>query len=251
MKKFSICMAIFLAGVMIVSMQTSNAQHMKSVEPGSAQAGSGHAPNTISGKIVETMNSGGYTYVLLENNGEKTWVAIKEMKVTVGQEISFEAGHEMAGFTSKTLNRTFDKIIFSAGPVSQQGSYKAQKPAGVGSKGTVVHTDEAINVEKASGLNAYTVAELYEKAAGLDKKSILVRGKVVKVTVAIMGKNWLHIQDGTGVQENNTHDLVVTTQDKPSVGDVVTIIGTLYKDKDFGSGYKYNVIVEEANVKQE
>jgi hypothetical protein len=66
-----------------------------------------------------------------------------------------------------------------------------------------------------------------------------------------MGKNWLHIQDGTGDQKNNTHDLVVTTQDKPSVGDVVTVSGTLYKDKDFGSGYRYDVIVEQAHIKKE
>ena len=122
---------------------------------------------------------------------------------------------------------------------------------GIGSKGTVVPAEEAIKVGKTSDSNAYTVAELYEKGDKLDNKNVLIRGKVVKVSVGIMGKNWLHIQDGTGDQKNNTHDLVVTTQDKPSVGDVVTVNGILYKDKDFGSGYKYDVIVEQAHIKKE
>ncbi|MFQ5964490.1 MAG: DNA-binding protein [Candidatus Scalinduaceae bacterium] len=237
MKKLTICMTIFITWGMIVSMQTT-------------QAGSEHTSTPLSGKIVETMNSGGYTYLLLEKDGKKMWVAVMEMKVAVGQEMSFEPGHEMFDFTSKTLNRTFDRIIFSTGPVSH-GSSESHKPEGIGSKGTVVHTEEAINVEKASGSNAYTVAELYEKGDKLDKQNILIRGKVMKVSVGIMGKNWLHIQDGTGEQKNNTHDLVVTTQDNPSVGDVVTVNGTLYKDKDFGSGYKYDVIVEEAHIKKE
>jgi hypothetical protein len=215
------------------------------------QAESEYVTTTLSGKVVETMNSGGYTYILLEKDGEKTWVAVREMEIAVGQEISFEPGHEMSNFTSNTLNRTFDRIVFSAGPVSRHGSSGSDKTMGLGSKGTVVHTDESIKEEKASGPNAYTVAELYEKGDKLDKSNVIIRGKVVKVSIGIMGKNWLHIQDGTGDEKNNTHDLVVTTQDKPSVGDVVTVSGTLYKDKDFGSGYRYDVIVEEAHVKIE
>ncbi len=249
-------MIMFLTGVIIVSMHTSYAKQMKSVEP--ENAGSGHAQNIISGEILETMNSGGYTYVLLEKNGKKKWVAVREMKVAVGQEISFAPGYEMTGFKSKTLNRTFDKIIFSTGPVFGQTLLRSHKPAkesseqmSTGSKGAVGPFSETVKVEKASELNAYTVAELYKKGYSLDNKSVIIRGKVVKVSVGIMGKNWLHIQDGTGDQEKNTYDLVVTTQDEPAVGDVVTLYGTLYKDKDFGSGYKYSVIVEEAIIKKE
>jgi hypothetical protein len=76
-----------------------------------------HAGPALTGKVAETMNSGGYTYVLLEKDGEKTWVAVPQIKVTKGQTMSFRPGPEMEDFTSKTLNRTFKKIIFSAGPV--------------------------------------------------------------------------------------------------------------------------------------
>ena len=109
---------------------------------------------------------------------------------------------------------------------------------------------EPIKVEKAKGAGACNVSETYEKAAELDKKTVVVRGKVVKVSKGIMGKNWVHLQDGSGDSGKGTNNLVVTTQDVPKVGDVVTAKGTLYKDKDFGAGYKYRVIVEEATVKQ-
>jgi len=73
----------------------------------------------VSGKVVETMDSGGYTYALLEKKGSKTWVAVPRMKIVKGQDMSFQPGTEMENFKSKTLNRTFDKIIFSGGPVKQ------------------------------------------------------------------------------------------------------------------------------------
>ena len=110
-------------------------------------------------------------------------------------------------------------------------------------------TSETVKVEKAKGADAYTVSETYEKAAKLDKKTVVVRGKVVKVSKGIMGKNWAHLRDGSGDAGKGTNNLVVTSQDDPKVGDVVTAKGTLYKDKDFGAGYLYKVIVEEATIK--
>ena len=83
--------------------------------PQAQPAGMGQADNSLSGKVVETMNSGGYTYVSLENNGKKTWVALPEMKITVGQNLTCQPGGEMKNFTSKTLKRTFESIIFSPG----------------------------------------------------------------------------------------------------------------------------------------
>ncbi len=207
--------------------------------------------SSLSGKIVETMNSAGYTYLCIENDGKKIWAAVPEMKVAVGQEIALQPGHEMVNFSSKTLNRTFDKIVFSSGLVSADSAIETKSFHGKAiSKDIVASHGEKIQIEKASGPDAYTVAELYEKTAALDKKTVIVRGKVVKVSSGIMGRNWLHIQDGSGKQEDGSNDLVVTSKDVAAVGDVVTVNGTLYKDKDFGSGYKYDVIVEEASIKK-
>ncbi|HYS42611.1 MAG TPA: OB-fold nucleic acid binding domain-containing protein, partial [Geobacteraceae bacterium] len=105
-----------------------------------------------------------------------------------------------------------------------------------------------VKVEKATGPNAYTVAELYEKKDTLDNQKVVIRGKVVKVSSGIMGKTWVHLRDGSGSAEQMTNNLVVTTQDVPDVGDVVTASGTMHKDKDFWAGYLYALIMEEASL---
>ena len=102
-----------------------------------------------------------------------------------------------------------------------------------------------VKVEKAKGKDAYTVGELYAKSATLDKHTVAVRGKVVKVSRMIMGKNWVHLRDGSGDAAKGTNDIVVTSLEDPKMGEVVTARGTLHKDKDFGAGYKYAVIIEE------
>ncbi len=113
-----------------------------------------------------------------------------------------------------------------------------------------VPAGKGIKVEKAAGPDAYTVEEIFSKRKALDKKTIVVRGKVVKVSAGIMGSNWIHLQDGSGDSQKSTHDLVVTSQDLPSVGDVVTLKGALAADKDFGAGYRYDVIVEQASIQR-
>jgi hypothetical protein len=109
---FAVCVLFF------VSVSGCNSTKKDAPAPASqAQpaASTAQADTSLAGKVVETMNSGGYTYVSLENNGKKTWVAIPATAVKVGQEVTCQPGMEMKNFTSKTLNRTFESIIFSGG----------------------------------------------------------------------------------------------------------------------------------------
>lgn len=260
MRKLSMLLTLNLTLITVVSMHSTYAGKPDKAPPADVymKPSQGTSPQevpSISGKIVETMNSGGYTYLCIETDGKKTWVAIPETKVIVGENISLPPGYEMANFTSKTLNRTFEKVIFTTGPTSAQSAHGASDKmsahgGAMGSKSVDTSTTEIIKVEKATGPNTYTVAEIFGKKSELDKKNVTVSGKVVKVSAGIMGKNWLHIQDGSGNAKDGNNDLVVTTQDIPKVGDIVTANGTLCKDKDFGSGYKYDVIIEEATIKK-
>lgn len=240
----------------------------------------------LSGKVVETMDGGGYTYILLKSASEQIWVALPLMKVVVGQEISLVPGFEMKNFMSKGLNRKFDKVVFSAGPVSnqgvtlspqalkmvhkgvpQEGSVQANTNQSVGGspilngridtavsakKATVdIKTaSKSVKVARAKGRNAHTIAELYAKKRILEKKTVVVRGTVVKVTPNIMKRTWIHIQDGSGSVKDKTGDLILTTTGKnlPNTGDVVTVNGTLYNNIDFGSGYRYELIVQGARL---
>ncbi len=124
--------------------------------------------SSLSGKVAETMNAGGYTYVLLDKNGKKTWVAVPQMTVKVGQELVLQPGQEMQNFTSKSLNRTFDRIIFSGGPAAPKGSqagtgHGAAGNAASGGKAAVAAVDKNLKVEKATGPDAYTVNDMFAK----------------------------------------------------------------------------------------
>jgi len=229
---------------------------------------------TITGKVLETMDAAGYTYVNVETASGPQWVAVAQTPVKVGEEVTYVGGMVMKDFTSKSLNPTFPEIIFSSGPVGS-GATPPMPPAAAsgaesfsqalnsegnaaanGAANMVTGSEKAIvplaevKVEKAAGENSYTVAEIFGKAAELNGKNVVVRGKVMKVSPNIMGRNWIHIQDGTGNPDENSHDLVITTKEEPKPDwDVITIEGVLAADKDFGAGYKYKVIIEDASIK--
>lgn len=226
-----------------------------------AQAISDAAPpqsaEPLSGKVLQTMNSGGYSYIFLEKkNGNKVWVAVPESQVKVGDQLSFKPGLEMRKFESKSLKRTFDMIIFSNGVLNPSAATAKTADHGRNQEASpAAHhstTDkENMSVSKATEPNATTVEGAFAKSAQLDKKTVVIRGKVVKVSAGIMGKNWFHIQDGTGSKANGNHDLTCTTSGSlPSVGDVISVSGTLAKDRDFGAGYRYGAILENATFKK-
>ncbi len=199
----------------------------------------------VTGKVLEKLDGGGYSYFLLEKEGKKTWVAVSPTEGKVGDVVTFPAGIEMKEFKSKALNRTFDSIIFTDNVVASAPKGVAQdtkKPADQSGKPLDV------KVAKSDAPNGYTVAELYGKSGELNGKEVVIQGRVVKVSRQIMGKNWVHLQDGTGDVALGSNNLVTTTQDSAVVGDLVVATGKLAKEKDFGGGYRYAVIVEETKL---
>ena len=105
-------------------------------------------------------------------------------------------------------------------------------------------------IDKAKAADAKTVAEVVSGKSGLAGKTVTIRGKVVKASHGILGKNWIHLQDGSGSAAAATHDIVVTTTDNPAVGEVVSANGIVRTDVDIGSGYKYAVLVEGAKIRK-
>ena len=205
----------------------------------------GTQPDVLNGEIVETMNSAGYTYVLLDTGSGKIWAAATETDVKVGQRVSMPAGQMMTNFSSKTLNRTFDKIYFVGGiyPEGTLGKAADQGHGMAGSNRTVVSDAHVENVPKAAG--GYTVEQILTRSSALNGQKVKVRGRVVKFTAGIMGTDWMHIQDGT------PGDLTVTTDTLVSKGDLVMVEGILSVNKDFGAGYLYPAIIEKATVTRE
>ncbi|MEI6463420.1 MAG: OB-fold nucleic acid binding domain-containing protein [Verrucomicrobiota bacterium] len=204
----------------------------------------------LEGKVVETMNAASYTYVQVETGGRRIWAAAPQFDVKVGDAVAIGDARPMPNYHSKTLNRTFDVVYFS-GDVRVNGQRPVQAaaadlPAGHPAPGAKAGpaVAELSGIKKVA--DGQTVAEIYADKAQLTGKSVAVRGRVVKFNAMIMGKNWIHIRDGSGVEGAN--DLTVTTADKAKVGDVVVITGELKANRDFGGGYRYPLIVEDAKV---
>lgn len=198
----------------------------------------------LSGKVIETMNSGGYTYIQLEENGSSQWVAIPESLIRVGDEVIVNPGVSMGAYSSPTLGRSFDEIIFSGGI---KEITKRVVGAGSGSGGDSPEANkEPLNIEKASGENAYRIEEVFANKKALDGKKVSVKGKVVK-TSKYQGKTWVRIIDGTGSRKRGNHKLIVTSEQDTEKDEIVTVTGTVSADKSFGA-LAYDVVVEDAQI---
>jgi hypothetical protein len=210
------------------------------------------------GRVLETMDAGSYTYVRVDFGSREDWVAAPKTALSVGDDVVVPAGLLMEDFRSETLDRTFDHIWFveavtvgggtggaamSGSPHGSMEMPSGHPPVGGGAAPGV----DLTGIEKLEG--GQTVAELWTDRDDLVGQAIAVRGRVVKFLPEIMGKNWLHVRDGSG--EEGTNDLTVTTATTVKVGDLVQVRGVLAADRDFGMGYRYDLIVEDAAVEIE
>jgi hypothetical protein len=216
---------------------------------------------TIKGKVLERIDVDQYSYLKMQVGKDEVWSAVPKNEVKKGEEVAVVNGMPMTGFKSDKLNRTFDVVYFGTlegaggppapAPAPGMGGNPADaSPANLASQHANLAKVTAdvgdVKVPKATGSDARTVAEIYQQKTALKEKAVTLRGKVVKYNAGIMGKNWLHVRDGSGKDE--TADLVVTTSDVAAVNDVVTVKGTVRLDKDFGYGYAYKVLVEDAQI---
>jgi hypothetical protein len=192
--------------------------------------------------ISETTDGGTYTYLNVEENGNKYWMAIPNTKVKVGDTYYYNGGMLMENFESEQLKKTFDEIIFAdnirtteKAPVQKQVDPHANVD-------TTAVVD--VNIEKAE--NGISLEELFTNKKSLSGKSIIVRGKVVKLNKEILDRNWVHIVDGTKFEDKKS--LTVTTKEMVKIGDTVTFKGTIVLEKDFGKGYVYDILLEEGEL---
>jgi len=191
----------------------------------------------LSGEVLEVKDVEAYTYLRLKTKDGETWAAVGKTAVKKGAQVSIDNPMVMENFESKSLKKTFKTIVFGtlAGAPGAMNMAPA-KPVDLGQ----------IKVAKAAGPNAHTVAEVVAQAKALKDKPVTISGKVVKYNPEIMGKNWIHIQDGTGSAASQTNDILVTSSATAKLGDVITVSGVVRTDKDFTAGYSYKVMVEDA-----
>lgn len=201
------------------------------------------------GKVVETMDSGGYTYVCVDVGGKKVWAASRPFPVKVGETVTLPADALiMPEFHSDTLNRTFKQLMLCPS-IAVEGRKSAAAASGL-PEGHPKVGPGPVETAKIGGIDrpegGRTVAEIYAEKDALAGKDVLFRGKVVRFNPNIMNRNWLHVQDGSGAAGAN--DLAVTTSATVKVGDTVLVKGKVLLNQDFGYGYKYDLLVENAEV---
>jgi hypothetical protein len=183
------------------------------------------ARGDLRGKVTEKIDVNQYSYLELDG---KTWAAVPKTDVAVGQDVTITGAMWMENFKSATLDRTWPRIAFGTLQTADVGDVK---------------------VPRARGAQGHTIAEIYQQRAQLKERSVEVRGKVVKATNGVLGKNWLHLRDGSG--QGPTADLPVASVQTATVGQTVVISGIVHLDRDLGAGYHYDVIVEDASLKAE
>ena len=191
--------------------------------------------------VEETMNSGGYTYARVKKDGKSFWIAAPETEIEKGDTVSFYEQMMMEQFTSATLDRTFDRILFVSALSKGDSMPKAAAP--LPNTRAPVMDDPAVR-ELGDAEGRFSVADVYAKAPELAGKTIEVKGEIVKISRNIMARDWVHIEDGSG--EGATAKIVFrTVQEVVTVGDEVVAKGILELDKSFGFNYFYPVIVED------
>jgi hypothetical protein len=192
-------------------------------------------------KVLDNMDVSNYTYIHVSENGSDYWIAAPQMKVQKDEILYYSQGTEMKDFHSDALNRTFPSIYFvqSISPSLQQG----QSLSSVHQQ-AVTTQQEKISVDHLG--DGKTVAQIYSQRDELSGKTVKIRGKVVKYNAGIMSRNWIHIQDGT--ESNGSFDLLVTSKEETALGQIIVVEGRIVLNKDFGAGYSYPVLLEDAKI---
>ncbi|GKT11388.1 MAG: hypothetical protein ISEC1_P0352 [Thiomicrorhabdus sp.] len=207
-----------------------------------------HEVANLHGKVTDKIDAAGYTYIAIEVDGQKTWAAGPIVALNIGDQVGFSTKMPMRKFHSKSLNKDFALLYFVDGFIVPKGTGSAKD-----SKMSLSHSNQHAQAHskfEASGkvakevlkvVGGKSIAEIYEQKSDLKGKGIRVKGEVTKFTAQILGKNWIHIRDSS-----TATDLTVTTSETAAVGDVIVLEGVIGLERDFGYGYIYPVIMEEA-----
>lgn len=195
-------------------------------------------------KVLQAMR---YVYLEVEENEHTFWIATRKKEVAVGESYFYQGGLLKTNFESKEHSRMFDTIYLISNLVSTDHSKHSTSSTPIpktiepSSEEIPTHTEKTFDHK---GL--LSISELVQNPAKYEGHTVQIKGKCVKVNPNIMDRNWIHIQDGT--QDN--FDLVVTSATFVPEGKTVTIKAVVSRNRDFGAGYRYDLILENGMIIQ-
>jgi len=198
-------------------------------------------------KVQEILQVKSYTYLFVEEGTSKKWLAVPSFEAKVGETYFYKGGMPMSNFKSKELNKTFESVLFLSdiykNPIDKEDT-TFKHSTNIESKKVTpsINKKLTLSLERTNG--EVSIADLLKNKETYEGKTVKIKGKVTKFNSQVMSKNWIHLQDGS--EYNGDFDLTITTNAEAKVGDIITIEGTVYLNKDFGYGYLYAVIIENA-----
>lgn len=203
-------------------------------------------------EVLELSQVSSYTYLRVIENDKEKWLAVPTIEAAVGDILFYKGGTEMTNFRSKALDKTFSSVLFLEKATKNEEDLKVKTHQLSGSdmhQGNAKKKVEKLTstIEPAEG--GISIAELLENKKLYDGKTVRIKGQVLKFNTKILGKNWVHLQDGTAF--NGQFDLTLTTNAVVQLEDVVVLEGKVTLDKDFGYGYFYELIIEDAQLIEE
>lgn len=234
-KLITILLIVF--GIVVISVPFWNNSQKKSEKEKLPEG-------VFKGEVVEILQTTKYTYLLMEEGGAESWIAVTKREAKEGDVYYYTNPLEMNNFESKELGKTFETVFFVQNISDQPltGNETAAAPAAERKQEAPEKIDTS--VPKAKG--GITIAELYENHTQYANQVVTISGKVTKYNPMIMGKNWVHIQDGSDFSGN--FDLTFTTDDTASLDQILTVKGKVSLNKDFGAGYFFKIILEDAEI---
>lgn len=239
--------------IVLVLLLISCGSKPKVIQPTStstaAESAMSEDPKSIVHKVVieDFLHASRYTYLSVTEDDETYWIAVPRSEVEKGGTYYYQGGVRMHNFKSEEHDRIFE-TLFLVGGISElpnPGQYAGgQTDIDMhGGKPEIVPQ----SIEPIEG--GVTLSQLFAHKDTYGQKVIKVKGQCVKINRNIMGKNWIHLQDGSKGDSDNSLDLTVSTDEDVPLGSIVIFEGKIAIGKDFGSGYRYDIIMEEAVIK--
>lgn len=188
-------------------------------------------------KAIE--KAGIYNYVKVEENDREYWIAIPEKDIKIGETYYYKGGMKMVNFESKELNKIFEEVWF----IDDLFDIEPKVHSTVNTKKNTASSPMEIIEQPENGTS---IEDLLRNSESFLNKTVVIRGKVVKVNSNILDRNWVHLKDGTSF--NSKTEVTITTLDTVKVGDIVTYRGQVTLNKDFGYGYVYPILIEDGKL---
>jgi hypothetical protein len=191
--------------------------------------------------VEEVLNTEKYSYLYVSENEDKFWIAVTKRPVNVGESYVYKGGLLKKDFFSREFNRVFETIylVSNIRPVNG-GSALEEATVSINGGESLPDLKVEQKIEPIEG--AISLSDLFKNKDQYHQQTVKITGKCVKVNPMIMNRNWVHIQDGS----EEGLDLTVTTAESIPLGAIVSLEGTIAIDKDFGAGYRYDIIMEGA-----